>query len=97
VHTQDTLPTVQERAVIAVLEFIHDESLWSHWEYHENDDLFATRVREVVETHVAKILNHTLPQLPASLKRVVADWMVNISWTRVARAVRERYGKVMVG
>lgn len=95
VELADEHPTVQERAVIAVLEFIHDEGLWSKWEYFQNDDLFATCVREVVETRVANLLSNTHPQLPSSLRRVVADWMVNVSWLKVARAVRERYATIV--
>jgi hypothetical protein len=95
VELPDEQPTIQERAVIAVLEFIHDEGLWNKWEYFKNDDLLAARIREVVETRVAALLSNTHPQLPASLRRVVADWMVNISWLKVGRAVRERYGTLM--
>jgi len=62
-----------------------------------NADLFATEVRKEVETTVAKLLASPISfpgyggHIPNPIRRVVADWMVNISWARVATALYISY------
>ena len=111
VETPDTLPHVEERAVIATLELVAEchvldtklrlkaAKLAREGQGPEvfNVDLFAMEVRKDVETLVAELLGNPVShpayggRIPSPIRRVVADWMVNISWTRVAIALYVRY------
>jgi hypothetical protein len=108
VETPDTLPHVEERAVIATLELVTEypaldtklrlkAAKLARGEETFSVDLFAMEVRKDVETLVAELLGSPVAhaaysgRIPSPIRRVVADWMVNISWTRVATALYVRY------